>query len=337
MRAPIFSAMAVLAAAWMTNTPVWAADCKPLQLTSSIALEPMNNDDRFTVPVRINGQAEHLIVDSGTPFTMLTSDAAKRLNLDMRGNVRFNTVNVEGKVSSALALADTFDLGTAHAKGFYFGIYPGQLTESGAAGLMSPTAFSSSDIDIDFGGRRLNVFLRDHCEGNVTYWPERPVAEIPMDTKAGHINVPVTVDGHAMDAILDTGATSTMMTDTAAARIMGIEVGSADAPEIGASSTDPLLKYYSHPFTSLSFGGVEVQNPKITIMTERMEAELHPRAFGTTGSRVPANENHVPDIIIGMNILKALHLYIAYGEKKLYITPAGTKSALPPSLLPPAN
>ena len=28
-------------------------------------------------------------------------------------------------------------------------------------------------------------------------------------------------------------------------------------------------------------------------------------------------------IIIGINVLRQLHIYIAYGEKKLYITPAG--------------
>jgi ABC-type iron transport system FetAB ATPase subunit len=35
------------------------------------------------------------------------------------------------------------------------------------------------------------------------------------------------------------------------------------------------------------------------------------------------------EIIIGINVLRQLHIYIAYGEKKLYITPAGSgESAL---------
>jgi hypothetical protein len=28
------------------------------------------------------------------------------------------------------------------------------------------------------------------------------------------------------------------------------------------------------------------------------------------------------DIIVGMNVIRRLHLYIAYGEKTLYVTPA---------------
>jgi hypothetical protein len=34
-----------------------------------------------------------------------------------------------------------------------------------------------------------------------------------------------------------------------------------------------------------------------------------------------------PDMLIGMNILKRLHLYIAFGEKKLYISEASSPPA----------
>lgn len=311
----------------------WAADCKPLQLVNSAPLEPMENDDRVTVPVQIDGHAEHLIVDSGSPFTMLSLDAAKRLGLKLRGSL-VGSVNVRGQLSAAQAIADTFELGSAHAQNFYFDIFPGHFVESGPAGLVSPTTFSRSDIDFDFGAKRFNVFSRDHCEGRVAYWSERPLAVIPMDTKTGHLNVPVTVDGRLMRAILDTGAANTTMTDTAAWRIMGIKPGAADTPEIAESKNGPMMKYYSHPFARLSFGDVDVQNPKIIIMTDQMSAEIPP--VGITGSRLPTEDNaRLPDITIGMNVLTHLHLYVAYGEEKLYITPAGTASALPPPALPP--
>lgn len=328
LRFSAFCLMACAAAFFAPAGRAWAADCKPLQLVNSVPLEPMENDDRFTVPVQIDGHAEHLIVDSGSPFTMLTMDAAKRLGLKLRGTL-VSSSNVKGQLSTAQAIADAFDLGSAHAQNFNFNIFPGQLMESGPAGLVSPTTFSRSDIDLDFGGGRLNIFSRDHCDGRVTYWPERPLAVIPMDTKSGHLNVPVTVDGRPVRAVLDTGAVNTMMTDTAAWNIMGIKLGSADAPEIAESKAGPIMKYYSHPFASLSFGGVDVQNPKIIIMTDHMGTETHP--VRGTGSRLLTAENALrPDLIVGMDVLKHLHLYVAYGEEKLYITPAGTVSALPP-------
>ena len=42
-----------------------------------------------------------------------------------------------------------------------------------------------------------------------------------------------------------------------------------------------------------------------------------------TGSRLyHMDDNVLPDISIGMDILSKLHLYFAFPEKKLYVTPA---------------
>jgi predicted aspartyl protease len=328
MRFSAFSFAAGMALLSAFSHHAWAADCKPLQLVNAVTLESIENDDRFAVPVQIDGHAEHLIVDSGTPLTMLFLDAAQRLGLSLRGTLATSS-NVKGQQTAAQAIADTFDLGSAHAQNFNFNIFPGQVAGNGPAGLVSPTTFSRSDIDFDFGAKRLNIFSRDHCEGHVVYWPERPLAVIPMDTRSGHLNVPVMVDGRPMQAVLDTGATATVMTDTTAWGIMGIKAGSADAPEIAESKTGPSMKYYSHPFASLSFGGVDVQNPKIIIMTDRTGTETHP--VGGTGSRLSTGGNaRRPDLIVGMDVLTHLHIYVAYGEEKLYITPAGTVSVLPP-------
>jgi hypothetical protein len=41
-----------------------------------------------------------------------------------------------------------------------------------------------------------------------------------------------------------------------------------------------------------------------------------------TRIREPDTEQGLPQVLIGMDILRHLHLYIAYREQKLYITPA---------------
>ena len=56
-----------------------------------------------------------------------------------------------------------------------------------------------------------------------------------------------------------------------------------------------------YPFKQLSFEGVAVTNPNITLVPDR-EAQLGRNA---------------PDLIIGTSILRQLHLYIAYHEKNL--------------------
>ena len=47
-----------------------------------------------------------------------------------------------------------------------------------------------------------------------------------------------------------------------------------------------------------------------------------------TDTRVRSNNNYFVDhMTIGMNILQRLRLYIAYGERKLYVTPAAAPAA----------
>jgi hypothetical protein len=49
------------------------------------------------------------------------------------------------------------------------------------------------------------------------------------------------------------------------------------------------------------------------------------------GSRLGGGSAHeqVPDMLIGMNVLRHLHVYIAYKEQKLYITSVDGTQAIP--------
>jgi hypothetical protein len=50
--------------------------------------------------------------------------------------------------------------------------------------------------------------------------------------------------------------------------------------------------------------------------------------MGRTDTRLRRNNSYFVDhMTIGMNILQRLRLYIAYGERKLYITPAAAPTA----------
>lgn len=110
-----------------------------------------------------------------------------------------------------------------------------------------------------------------------------------------------------------------------------LKPGSEDTPLIETSKTDPFMKEYSHKFESLSFEGISVTNPKISIITDRMAAkDLKPTIRGKLADPY---SSHIRQVIVGMDVLRHLHLYMAYKEKKLYISPAGT--SLPPALVNP--
>ena len=39
----------------------------------------------------------------------------------------------------------------------------------------------------------------------------------------------------------------------------------------------------------------------------------------------------MPELIIGMNVLRKLHVYMAFGERRLYVSPASAGGAPPPA------
>ena len=50
-----------------------------------------------------------------------------------------------------------------------------------------------------------------------------------------------------------------------------------------------------------------------------------------TGSIIREDRNGLPDVILGMNVLSQMHVYIAYKERKLYITAASPQPASAPA------
>lgn len=289
-----------------------AADCKPLQLINSVELEPFPGDNRFMVPVKINGSAERLLLNSGEPVTTISRQAA--ISLHTRdapsGSLSFNNT---GDSSDRMAIADSFDMGSQHGSDFRFQISVEKFPEMIVGNLPAMT-IRPNDLDLDFAAKRLNVFASDHCDGQVAYWPERPIAVVPITVKFGLIYIKVRVDGHDLMALLNTGSIETIMSADFAKFDLKLDPGSADMPEVGASSSDPLAKEYSHKFKELIFDGVTISNPKIKIVKD---------AWAYANLPAFVDRPRLPDLTLGMNVLRALHLYIAFNENKLYITPGG--------------
>lgn len=306
----------LLAGACALSTPAAAAsECKPLQLLNSIKMTTNADRSRFYVPVQINGTPKNFLLDTGGGITQILESTAKELKLDDTYS-RIAMRDLYGHVSNRAVRIKTFDLGVQRGEDLKIHLAATPALPDDAVGLLSTDLFLQYDIDLDFGANRLNYFSQDHCEGRVAYWPERPLAVVPIDLSGGHLNVDVTLDGQIFHAVLDTGAptTSTGLSDITGA--FRLQPGSSELPLAAGDPDHPDSKYYTHKFERLSFGDITVLNPQISLDPE----------IGVAASMIGLKRK---SIIIGLNVLKHLHIYIAYGEKKLYISPAGTgESAL---------
>lgn len=301
-RRPLRSgALALLAA--LASVPARADDDGKCRLVREDSLDmTFVPDGRVSVPMTIDGRPARMLVDTGGLISMLTPPMVAALGLfpHIIENARIEQYG--GLLVDHYVTVDDIMLGRLQGRHHDFLVMPEHGYNSAMDGLLAPDILSSYDADFDFANAKLNLFSQDHCEGEVVYWTQNPFGVVEFHSNQfGQMSVPVELDGKSFRATIDTGAFSSV------ASLEGIE----DAFDI--DEKNPQLQRlpgerprYRYPFKTLTFQSVTVYNPQIELVPDA-QSKI---SFGT------------PKMLLGINVLRRLHLYIAYGERKLYVTPA---------------
>jgi predicted aspartyl protease len=303
-----------------------ADDCGPLTMITSVDLVPTSNNTWQFAPVMIGNARRLMLIDTGGFVSEITPQAVQEFGLAHR-QLGFMQVDVTGATSQEAAVIPSFSLGGLSAKSIEFVIAPGRTLfgdNKELVGIIGPNILRKYDVDIDFGAHKLNLMSPDHCEGKVVYWHPAAIAVLPMHVlPSGHIVVSVTLDGKEERALLDTGAMESTLTLPIAEGDFNLKMGKPDTPYVSELNGKPGAAIYKHRFSSLSFGDIAASNPEFVIIPDLVNHPLELQAgTGTRFVDTNARDETAP-ILLGMNVLRHLHLYIAYKEQKLYITPAG--------------
>ncbi len=233
------------------------------------------------LPIGINNTPRRFLFDTAGVVTQISQPVVDELKLRTTGSP-LKLLDVNGNASTEMATIDDFALGPLKAEDLHVQVAT-ISADGGADGLLTPSLFARLDIDIDFGPGRFAYFLQDHCPGKVVYWKADAVAVVPVTMRNLHIMVPVTVDGHVMNAVIDTGASKTTMDMDTARRIFGVTP--EGKPVAGHANDDPDLPLYDHVFTSLSFEGVTVSNAHVALMADHVGKKDSDNGY-LTGTRV---------------------------------------------------
>lgn len=297
---------------------VAAPACGPLQQLNQVQLQARSDGRQEFIPVSINGTEKFFLFDTGTFISTLTQAAAEELRLPVRqGNIIL--YSTRGEQSRDQTLVKDFTYGKRRASDTEFLVVPGAGT---AAGLFGLDFVNRYDMDLDFGTDMLRVFSQDHCEGGVLYWQAPVVGVVPMRLLNGHITVKVSLDGHEIEAIIDTGATDTAMSADTAKVVYRLELGAAGTEVAGDFAGDPNEKVYQHRFDNLAFGDIQVKNAQVTIIPDLVNKRGERQQQAGNRARLYGDEMKLPELIIGMNVLRKLHIYVAFGEQRMYVSPA---------------
>jgi predicted aspartyl protease len=298
------------AAALAAIAPATAAPPPPsCQLKQAASLE-MNTetDGTIAIPVSVEDRPARLMVDTGSVYSSLTLAVVSQLGL--KPLLARRTYEILGHVPMlTIVQPSSFRMGNLSTDSIGFYVLPSRAINLDLDGLLGPDIMSNYDVELDFAHARFNLFSQDHCPGQVVYWTQQPYAQVAMHVDdSWHISVPVTLDGKQIDAVVDTGSYRSSMDMALAKSLFGIDETNPALKSLGKQSVNGTAKVemYRYPFQTLTLQDVEVRHPGIDLMPDG--------EFG----------KNAPQLILGMETLRQLHLYIAYKEQILYLTPAET-------------
>jgi predicted aspartyl protease len=262
-------------------------------------------DGRVSVPMTVGGQGLNMLVDTGGLFSMLTPATVKTLDLRPEFLPAAHITQYGGLAVDHYVVAHDISLGGIVAGKFDFLVMPEHGYPPSINGLIAPDIMRSYDTDFDFANAAFRLFSSDHCEGNVVYWTHDPFGAVEFRlNQFGQITVPIMLDGHEIRATIDTGAYHSVASFETVKDALGIDDTNPALHLVpGATPDHPRYRY---PLKTLSLQSITVKNPDVILIPDNQ-------------SRQPTG---APKMLLGINVLKQLHLYFAYREHTLYVTPA---------------
>ena len=355
----MLSGLSVAAAAQTApaQAPPVKMTCALPAVADSVALTQVPGSDLVTVPVEINGKPKQFLLAVGTKVSEVSqatvdelhlteglkrteifqsgpatqSEATSNRNVTVGATVQATLVDVKGthaaEDSRPHVIIPAFTLGNATGRNLSFAVANDNAIPKSApyGGIVTGSFFKQYDVELDFTAMQLNYLTPNTCAdpNQVVFWPHKEVAIIPMDMTAnGKIEVQVAIAGHQINAVLDTGAARTIMRRDIAENTLGLRANSPQMPPAGDTKDGYDMQIYTATFPQIVFaGGVTAFNVPALIQVNGMTRNLHREP--TLGSRAQFNaEPRIPELTLGMDVLRQLHLYVVYGQNNVYITSA---------------
>ncbi|HVY17945.1 MAG TPA: retroviral-like aspartic protease family protein [Rhodopila sp.] len=287
------------------SVPAFAAACH-VELLASVPVTLAGRTPLVTVMV--DGQPARFILDTGAERTVVSEAAAARLGLPRDKWVGTTMGGVGGVNSRPNALPRSLSLGGValvrntlnHDTSLVVTPTLRGVPLTVADGLLGRDFLSVFDLDLDTVHRTLGLETVHDCAGRFLPW-HGPYAAMPATlAMGGAVILPVVLDGRPLRALLDTGASSSLLAAPGMFR-MGLTVATvADDPSDVVSGVGPRsVVMRRHRFGALSVAGKVDAQPEIWV------APVH---------LVP-----IVDLLLGMDWLAGREVWISYATRQVFV------------------
>jgi predicted aspartyl protease len=273
---------------------------------------------KLLLPVAIDGSPEQIALDTGAGITVISTEAANRLDIlhDFDHHAELGGV---GGADSMLYIGrvNRFDLGPLHLEHQRFPIVDLALRSdagSAVAGFLGADILRNFDVEIDIGEGRLAIWPPATCGNTPPSWAQGidPVT-IDID-QGGHILLPIRIEGVALTGVLDTGADGLAVTSRATLRSGVSEDDLAADPELrGTGVNNRAWHGHLHRFHTIQFAGATF-NQVVAGIIPSSTADSYDSLLGA-------------DALLGVRLLRHTRLWISYRTRTLYVLPTDKSAA----------
>jgi hypothetical protein len=262
------------------------------------------------VPVEIDGAQASFVLDTGAARSVVTEAAVKRLGLARDPWVGTTMSGIGGITRRPNVVTRSFSLGgvplvrqTLHGDTSLTVAQVPSASGSGPLidGLLGRDYLSVFDLDLNLPERRLTLFQVGGCTGRFLPWQQGYIA-IPatMPTESA-LMLAVDVDGVRLRALLDTGASASLIAAPGMYRLGLDERGMAADPTVQGSGVGPrVVTMQHHAFRMLKIGVLTIDQPRMLI--------------------APVRLTPVADMLLGVDWMVSRRVWISYATRQVFVS-----------------
>jgi hypothetical protein len=266
-------------------------------------------DGHVLVTVSINDTDATFVLDSGAERTLVSEAAARSLGLQRDEWVASTVMGIGGVQERPNALPRSMRLGgltlrrhtlTADTSVM---VGPVPLTEVAGrivVGLLGRDFLAPYDLDVDPSAGKLTLYEVADCAGRFLPWSTPYVAIPVMPSMNTALVLQTVLDGRPLRALLDTGASASLLTAPGMYRLGIAEAALAGDPAATGAGVGPR----SVPMRLHRFGELRV-GPDITRLPMIWVAPVHV---------VP-----IVDMLLGADWLRTRHVWLSFATKQVFV------------------
>ena len=283
------------------------------------------------ITIDINGRPANLVLDTGAGATTLTRSSAERLGVRM-SELGFEMYGVGGVRHVYRGIAARMRIGGLSADGFSLAgqDFFDRPEDAELDGLFGMNLMAAYDVDLDLPGNHVVIYQADGNCGKPTVALQPPLYMVPLEfiKNDRQADVELSIDGHRIRAVIDSGAAKTVMFRSAASRL-GVDMSALRASaHFGYGIGPRKVAMMEHVFEIVRIGDLQINNMRIEIL-DQADMGIDTVHVGSRLADPSLGEAGGEEMLLGADFMRKVHLWISHSSQTLIMQYPPQPSILP--------